>query len=397
MEPIPAPDRLWRHPAELGAEQAAANLAERRAGGRRWPGLVMSFLAGATMVGAIWLFSDTPEPTIEVITQNVISPAAAPTVRVDGPIGFDDWAEQISALNRSSVIGLHLGGEAPTDQAQAMLFRDDGHLITSAHAIAGASDITAVLPDGSATPAQLVAADPVSGVAVIKIASPELPAPTYSDGRVAPRDRLVGIAVRADDGGRLVRAVDVLDDDQVAVLPGGDLLSGLFRLSNELDSSWAGAPIVDENGGIVAMAVTSVDGTNYAVPTALARDVGADLIRDGTTEHVAWLGVHIAPQGLTEQLKAERDLLGGALLTRVWNQTPAARGGLSAGDVIVGFGSVNVLENEDLLSALRSAAPGDVVEIRYSRRIASGPQEWDPPAVVEILTTTVVLDAQPLR
>lgn len=357
----------------------------------------MSFIAGATMVGAVWLVSDTPQPTIEVITQNVISPAAAPAVEVNGPIGFDEWAEQISAPNHSSVVGLHLGGEAPTDMAQAMLFRDDGHLITSAHAIAGASDITAVLHDGSATPAQLVAADPVSGVAVIKIASPELPPPTYSDGRVAPRDRLVGIAGHSGDDGPLVRAVEVVDDDQVAVLPSGDLLSGLFRLSNELDPSWAGAPIVDENGGIVAMAVTSVDGTNYAIPTTLASDVSADLIRDGHTDHVAWLGVHLAPGGLTEQLKAERDLRGGALLTRVWNHTPAARGGLSAGDVIVRFDSVNVLENTDLFAALRSASPGDVVEVRYSRRTFNGSDPLEPPDKVDVFTTTVVLGAQPLR
>ncbi len=392
--PPPAPDRLWRHPAELGAETAAANLAARQAGGRRWPGQLVAFIAGATVVGATWLFTDTPDPTIEVITTNMVEPASAEGG--SGPIGFDEWSRQIAEANRTSVIGLHLGGEAPTHMAQATLLRDDGHLLTSAHAIAGASDITAVLHDGRLSPAELVASDPVSGVAVLKIASPELPPPTYSDGRVAARDRLVGIAGQ-DDGDALVRGVTVLDDDQVALLPSGDVLGGLFRLSNELDGAWAGAPIIDENGGVVAIAVTTVDGTNYAIPTALATEVGADLIREGTTDHVSWLGIEMSE--LSESLRTQRDLRGGVVVRKVWDQTAAARGGLSAGDVIIGFASVNVLEISDLQTALRSTQPGEAIEIRYSRRVPIASSSPHEPTSLEsqILTTTVVLGAQPLR
>jgi len=392
--PPPPPDRLWRHPAELGAETAAANMAARQAGGRRWPGQLVAFIAGATLVAATWLFSDTPQPTIEVITTNMVEPASPGGT--SGPIGFDEWSRQIAETNRTSVIGLHLGGEAPTDMAQATLLRDDGHLLTSAHAIAGASDITAVLHDGRLSPADLVASDPVSGVAVLKIASPELPPPTYSDGRVAAQDRLIGIAGR-DDGDALVRGVTVLDDGQVALLPSGDVLGGLFRLSNELESTWAGAPIVDENGGIVAIAVTTVDGTNYAIPTALATEVGADLIRDGNTDHVSWLGIEMSE--LSESLRAQRDLRGGVVVRKVWNKTAAARAGLSAGDVVIGFDSVNVLEISDLQTALRSTQPGDAIEVRYSRRTPIGSSISNEPAPLQsqILTTTVVLGAQPLR
>lgn len=93
--PMPAPDRLWRHPAEAGAEQAAANMAARKAGGRRWPELLMSFVAGMAFVGLAWVFSDQPEKPIENIVERVVAPPSTLIVAADAPVGFDEWAFEI--------------------------------------------------------------------------------------------------------------------------------------------------------------------------------------------------------------------------------------------------------------------------------------------------------------
>lgn len=393
-ELLPAQDRLWRHPAERGAEQAAANLQARRLHGRHWPSLIMSFIAGCSVVGLAWLMQDS-EPA-EIVVSEVVELSAPVQSLPEGPLSFDEWANDVAETNRHSVVGLHLGGNAQHDMAQAILFGTDGHLMTSAHALIGAEDITVSLPGADTTPAQVIAADAVSGVAVLKINATDLPPPVYADdGQVRVSDRLVALAHHGEDTDSLARTVDVLGDDQVTAAPNGDMLSGLFRLSNDLNGDWAGSAVLEESGGIVAMAIEGEDGRHYGVPIDHARKWAQELIDTGSVEHRAWLGVEFV-SGLTDRVMEERDLLGGVLIQRVWNQTPAAQGGLVAGDVIVGAGPVNVLDRQDLIEYLATVSPGDVVEFRFSRVSGSGvgPESSNPQPddmTSEILSTTVIV------
>ena len=391
---LPAPDRLWRHPAERGAEQAAANLAARRVYGRRWPSMFMSFVAGCCVVGLAWMLADNKEQaTINEVSVNEVIPGE---VTFEGTLSLVDWVDDVSQLNRTSIVALHLGGDAPQEHAQAILLRDDGHLITSAHAIAGAEDITAELPSGP-LPAQMIGSDAVSGIAVLKINSPSLPPPTFGDpSQIRVRDQLVALSYPTA-GSEPAQAVDVVADEYVATLPNGDILSDLFRLSDNLDHEWSGSAILSEDGGIVGLAITGRDGNPYAIPIDAARSAANQLISDGSVEHKAYLGVAMA--GVTEGLQEERGLTGGVLLTRVWSETAAARAGLVAGDVITQAGPVNVHSRTDLREALATLEPGDAIEITFSRGVATtgGANVPRDPGTLEteLITTTVIVGATP--
>lgn len=396
-EMMAAPDRLWRHPAERGAEQAAANLAARRVYGRRWPSMVMSFIAGCTLVGTAWMLQEDPGT---VAADPGFGYEIAPTTRVPRSenIAFNEWPREVAQLNQSSVVKLELVGSPRHEIAQAILLSTDGHLITSAHSLIGADpeQIVAVLYDDERLPAKLVASDAVSGIAVLKINSPELPPPTYGDElQVLAGDQLVGLARTAEP-----RIVDLLGKDHVTSLPNDDLLSGLFRLSDDLSDSWAGAAILDEDGAIVGMAVESRDGGHFGIPTSFARDIARDLIDTGVVNHRAWLGVDGLVE-LSDGIMEVRSLFGGVLILRVWDETPAAKAGLVAGDIIVGAGSVNVLDRTDLGLVMATLNPGDSIEIRYSRASpvlpsldGTDPQLGDPAG--EILTTIVTVGAAPI-
>ena len=392
---LPAQDRLWRHPAERGAEQAAANLAARRTHGRSWPTTVMAFFAGALVVALAWMLTDDGEQaTIEEVRVNEITPEE---VAFDGTLSFDDWVNDVSQLNSQSVVALHLGDDAPVETVQAILLRDDGHVITSAHAIMGVENITAQFPGGT-EPAQLIASDAVSGIAVLKINSPNLPPPTFGDeSQVLVRDRLVALAQHTSDSdSATAQSIDLIGTDQVTLMSSGHLLSGAFRLDEELGADWAGSAILSEDGGIVGMAVTARDGTQFAIPIDAARSAASQLISTGVVEHKAYLGVDRSP--LSENLKEERLILGGVLLTRVWDQTPAARAGLVAGDVIIRAGSVNVLDRTDLAEALALLEPGSTMDITFSRGTTLVPSGVEGEPLVpqaELLTTTVILAARP--
>lgn len=396
-QPPAADDRLWRHPAEQGALQAAANLQARRSYRRIWPSVFMSFVAGCCVVGLAWMLVDSNQRApIEQVVVNEITPSE---IVFEGTLSFDDWVNDVAQLNRSSVVSLILPDTAPSETAQAILLRDDGHLMTSAHAIAGVEEILVEYPGGR-LPAQVIGVDPVSGIAVLKINSPNLVPPTFGDEtRVANRDRLVALAYSITDG-ESAKAVDLLDRGQVATSLGGTPMANLFSLSDDLDGQWAGSALLSEDGGIIAMAVPAENGGSYAVPIALARRVANQLIADGTVNHKSWVGVETSP-ALSDSLKAERGVRGGLLLTRVWDETPAARAGLVAGDIIVSAGSVNVFDRTDFFEALAVLEPGDTMEITYSRSAPSVQitTALEPPAEEPIeptlFTTTVILGARP--
>ena len=391
---LPAQDRLWRHPAEHGAEQAAANLAARRTHGRSWPSMFMSFVAGCCTIGLIWMLADSREPApIEEVLVQQISTA---DVAFDGSLSFDDWVDDVSQLNRSSVVALHLADGADQEVAQAVLLRDDGHLITSSQAIADATEITAEFP-GGIEPAQLIASDDVSGIAVLKINSPNLNPPTFGDQSQVPvGDRVVALAHRTlDSDVAIAQSVDLVGRDHVAMMSNGHLLTDAFRLNEDLGADWSGSAILSGDGGIVAMAVTARDGGTYAIPINAARAAANQLLSTGTVEQKSYLGVD--DSGLSDNLMEERGIPGGVLLTRVWAETPAARAGLVAGDVITRAGSVNVLNRTDLREALATFEPGSTIEITYSRG-NSGVEitlEGEDPVEVELLTTVAVLGARP--
>lgn len=390
-----AQDRLWRHPAERGAAQAEANLAARRAAGRRWPAMVVSFIAGGALVGLTWILQDETQAPIE---ENTIIELAAPETPNVGPLSFDAWADEVAQLNRHSVVGLQLSGNPRHEYAQAIRLSQNGYLITSAHALEGAEEIGVSLSDGSPTPpAQIVGSDPVSGVAVLKINATNLDAPTFAnDEDVAVRDRLVALAQNGDDDQPGAIAVDVLGNEQVAPTPQGSLLSGLFRLTADLSNPWAGAAVLEENGGIVAMTVESRSGGHFAIPISTAREVAQQIIDNGDVEHRAWLGVEM--RDLSDDFKSDRDLLGGVLVQKVWNETPAARAGLVAGDIIVGIDDANILDPLDLRLQLGTLSPGQDVEVRYSRRVEVQPQsgtiDVEPDLSGELFSTTVTVGAR---
>ncbi len=395
--PPAAQDRLWRHPAERGAHQAAANLEARRSYRRIWPSVLVSFVAGCCVVGLTWMLVDNDQQApIEEVVINEITPGQ---VVFEGPLSFDDWVNDVSQLNRASVVSLELPESAPNETAQAILLRDDGHLITSADAIAGAEAIAVDFPGGR-LPAQVIGSDPVSGVAVLKINAPDLPPPTFGDEtNVSVQDRLVALAHSIDDE-ELAQTIDLVGVEHVATSIGGTSISNLFSLSDDLDGQWAGSAILSEDGGIVAMTVSSSNGGSYAVPIATARHVANQLIDDGTVDHKSWIGVETSA-ALSDELKEERGVRGGLLLTRVWDETPAARAGLVAGDIITQAGSVNVFSRTDLAEALAALEPGEPIEISYSRAMQSLPitstvaEGIEPDVETDVFTATIIVGARP--
>jgi S1-C subfamily serine protease len=124
----------------------------------------------------------------------------------------------------------------------------------------------------------------------------------------------------------------------------------------------SGGALCDADGAVIgittAIAVSDVgaEGLGFATPIDIARDVAEQLITTGKVVHV-WLGIE-GEDGVNNA---------GALVRKVRDDSPAAKAGIKARDIITTVEGHRVTSMAGLVVALRSRKPGQVVKIALSR------------------------------
>ena len=138
----------------------------------------------------------------------------------------------------------------------------------------------------------------------------------------------------------------------------------------------SGGPLVNSRGEVIGVNTAVIQGAQgicFAIPIDTARFVIPRLIRDGRVRR-SWLGV----VGQTIQLSRRRVAIehlaaaGGVLVTGVERDSPAERGGLRQGDIIIGLAGEVVSGIDDLqrvLTEQRIGERADVVVLREGRRL----------------------------
>ncbi|MBU1223223.1 MAG: DegQ family serine endoprotease [Gammaproteobacteria bacterium] len=268
------------------------------------------------------------------------------------------------------------GGRGPMQEIPArgagsgFIVSSDGYILTNAHVVRGADEVEVKLIDKRTFSAKVIGADSRTDVAVIKITANSLPAVTLGD----PTRLRVGEAVAAIGSpfgfensvtagivsakGRSLPSesyVPYIQTD-VAINPGN---SGgpLFNMRGEVVG--INSQIYSRSGGY--------QGVSFAIPIDVAMEVVGQLKAGGKVSR-GWLGVVI--QEVTADLADSfgLDRPRGALVSQVQEDSPAARGGLRASDVILSFNGKPVENSGDLPRMVGMAKPGANITLQVWRK-----------------------------
>jgi len=249
----------------------------------------------------------------------------------------------------------------------------EGYILTNYHVVSGANEIEVKLNDGRNYDAEVVGADSLSDVAVIKIKEHvgDLPvAELGNSDRLRPGDWAIAIGnpfsftstVTAGIISALNRSVD-----------GGDRYENFIQTDAAINPGNSGGALVDINGqviGINTMIYTQSGGymgISFAIPVTMARKVMDDLINKGKVTR-GWIGVTI--QNLD---RATREALNlppaqkGVLVGDVTENQPAANAGLKRGDIITVFNGKKTDASNDLRNAVAEVAPSTKVPVEILR------------------------------
>jgi serine protease Do len=257
--------------------------------------------------------------------------------------------------------------QAPTRQGAGIVVGAEGHVVTTSQLLEGASNVTVTLSDGSKLPAQVVAADRPTSIALLK-ATPASPLTPIrfgnSDQLRAGQPVLIMGDPLAPQGGVAHGVIASLDFDL-----GFGPYENPLKIDATLRTRHAGGALLNHSGeavGMVNVLPIGIPGqvfgpdspaTGLAQPSNLLQDVVGQLRDSGTVER-GWLGVKI--QNLTNEEAAARGLpkATGALITGLVDGGPAATGGLQTGDVVLSVNGLEVNNTRILSRTITELPPG---------------------------------------
>jgi S1-C subfamily serine protease len=301
-----------------------------------------------------------------------------PAVVADGPAespldAYSRVVTTVAARVLPSVAALAVRTPRGAGAGSAVCISADGLLLTSAHVVAGADEGTAVFADGSETRFDVLGADPLSDLAVLRVrGNTGVVAATLGDADGLQVGQLVvavgnpmGLAGSVSAGvvsglrrslpareGRTIRLIDDVIQTDAALNPGN-----------------SGGALADSAGRVVGINTAVAGyGLGLAVPiNATTRQIIAELIGSGRVRR-AWLGVAGAPVPLPPALAERLGQRHGLRVAEVVPGSPAGAAGIYLGDVIVSAGGRPVENVQALLKLMLGPAIGTRLPITLLRR-----------------------------
>jgi len=255
-------------------------------------------------------------------------------------------------------------------QGSGVIVSSDGYIITNNHVVADAVDVEVILADRRQFKGRVVATDPKTDVAVVKISATGLPAAAWGDssalavgdfvlaiGNPLGLSRTVTFGIVSAVGRADVGVADVEDFIQTdAPINPGNSGGALVNTNGELVG--INTAIASPTGGSV--------GVGFAIPSNMARTAMQSLIKTGRVVR-GFLGA--STQDVTPLLAKTFHLpdVKGSIITDLQAKGSAERAGLKRGDVVVRFDGRDVMDSGHLRNLMATAAIGSKHRIELLR------------------------------
>ena len=231
------------------------------------------------------------------------------------------------------------GGRVADGGGSGVVITSDGFILTSAHVIAGTGGRGhASFADGSELEFELIGADPLSDLAVVRAAGDLTPASLGDAERLRVGQLVVAIGNPHGFAGSVTAGVVSALGRALPTRSGGTarLVENVIQTDAALNPGNSGGALADARGTVVGIntAVAGI-GLGLAVPiNAATRQIIGALMTEGRFRR-AFLGIALGARPLPPRLARELDRAGCIEIVEVVEDGPAATAGLRAGDLIV--------------------------------------------------------------
>src|SRR5437879_6237107 len=314
--------------------------------------------------------SGTLAPMIKKVSPAVVNIATRGTIRERGPQNplFDDpfFRRFFDAPPEGST------RERPFQSAGSGVIVDAkaGYVLTNAHVVENANEITVTLQDGRDLKAEVVGSDADSDVAVLKVKPEGLAQVALGDSAKSEVGDFV-VAIGNPFGLQHTVTSGIISGlSRSGINPNG--FEDFIQTDASINPGNSGGALVNLRGELIGIntAILSRTGGNigigFAIPVNMARSVMEQLIKFGSVKR-GQLGVSI--YSVTPDIAHSLGLSSamGALVSQVVDGSPADKAGIRVGDVITTINGQNVKSNSELRNTIGLLRVGDKVDIGLVR------------------------------
>jgi Do/DeqQ family serine protease len=322
--------------------------------------------ARAQLPGAV---GETPVPSLSPMLKNVtpavVNIATRGTVQQENPLLNDPFFRRFFDIP-------NVPRERTFQSAGSGVIVDakNGYIITNAHVIEAATEITVTLLDNRSLTAKVVGKDPGSDVAVLQVKAANLTQiPMADSDRAEVGDFVVAIGNPFGLGHTVTSGI-VSALGRSGINPEG--YEDFIQTDASINPGNSGGALVDLTGRLVGIntAILSRTGGNigigFAIPSNMMKTVMNQLVKFGEVKRGV-LGVNV--QTLTPDIAQSMELgnAQGALVSQVVDDSAAAKAGLKAGDVVTAINGKSVKDAAGLRNSIGLLSVGDKVDIALLR------------------------------
>lgn len=308
------------------------------------------------------------EPTVSDSSNLLLeqTPQGLDNIPQEGGLSWQEVYEQ----NIDSVVSVSCQLSGGSSSGTGVIFSQDGYIVTNCHVVENAQSISVLLTDQRSFTAQLIGADSVSDLAVLRIDAQDLTPARFGDS-----DQLrVGDAVAAIGDPLGIQLRGSLTDGIVSAINRDLEVQGrkltLIQTNAALNSGNSGGPLLNCYGqviGINTMKISlsgdtaSVEGIGFAIPSATVKEVVDQLIGQGYVSGRASLG--ISGEEISSFYRRYYRFPAGLYITQVTEGSAADSAGIQPGDILISLDDQAITSQELLQTFLNAHSAGDPVEL----------------------------------
>lgn len=258
----------------------------------------------------------------------------------------------------------------PLGIGSGFIISEDGYVVTNHHVISGADEIVVTLTDGTEYEAEIKGSDPRTDLAVLKLKDAHGLSfvPWGDDDQSRVGDWVLAIGNPFGLGGSASTGIISAIGRDINAGPYDDFI----QVDAAINRGNSGGPLFNMQGqviGINSMIYSPSGGSvgiGFSIPANLAKGVIAQLQNSGEVER-SWIGVTIGPvsKDLAELL--ERPNEEGALISGVMDDSPAAKAGVEARDIVLEFNGEQIKEMRNLPKEVAQSKVGKSYNMKVWR------------------------------
>ena len=258
------------------------------------------------------------------------------------------------------------------------IISNDGQILTNAHVVNEADTVQVILKDGRTLEGEVLGADPVTDVAVVKIEERNLPKVTLGDSEtLQPGEWAIAIGNPLGLDNTVTAGIISATGRSSSEVGVPDKRVGFIQTDAAINPGNSGGPLLNAQGEVVGMntaIIRGAQGLGFAIPINSARKIAEQLISTGKAQH-PFLGIQMIT--LSEEIQEEigqdpnsmMDIATdrGVLIMRVVPNSPAADAGIRRGDVIQKIGDREISKSETVQQIVQATEVGQLLQIELNR------------------------------